>query len=202
VADALIPTRLGRSATVKVRRRDATVADLATILIQSDGEIVVHGGELPEEVRAVLAELAPARFHAAPTAPAALPPPAAGPAASPRKGGVDAHWIGTCRVCHTPLRVTTRALDTKDATKGWEIVGGPLATKNVPWRGHDTIAVTCPTCRAQGLALERIHGEKTHAPCNAACMYARGPLCECSCGGENHSIGFAGELLFPAGSGA
>ncbi len=38
------------------------------------------------------------------------------------------------------------------------------------------------------------HTEKGIA-CNAACIYARGPLCSCSCGGKNHGGGFAIYIL-------
>jgi hypothetical protein len=34
--------------------------------------------------------------------------------------------------------------------------------------------------------LAALHGAVSEHKCNAACMGARGPVCECSCGGSNH----------------
>jgi hypothetical protein len=183
IVDALPARLLGRPATVVFRARPG-LDEIARLSVQPDGHLVVVAGELPEEARQAVA--------------AAMPPTGHQAHKPARKGGVDTHWVGTCGKCHTPLRVTTRALDTKDAGKGLEVVGGPLSTKQVAAQG-DTILVTCPTCQAR-MHLEKIAGEKTHTPCNAACMFARGPICECACGGENHAIGFAGLLLFPGGT--
>lgn len=183
VVDVLPARLLGRSATVVFRSRPA-LADLAHLSVHPDGHAVVVAGELPDEAREAVA--------------LALLPKASG--GKGRAGGVDTHWVGTCGHCMTPLRVTTRALDRKDAGKGLEVVGGPLGTEHVLARGDPlSIAVTCPTCHAH-MHLLKIEGEKTHTPCNASCMFARGPICECACGGENHAIGFAGLLLFPGGT--
>ncbi len=189
IADVLLPRLLGRPAVVALRRRPS-LEDLARVLIQPDGQVIVSG-TLPDDVRAALHGLVGA------TKPA-LPDAALGAERrAPAKPGVDVHWLGTCDACLTPLRVTTRAVDAHDLTRGWGIVDGPLANTRAPWGGAEALAVTCPTCRAL-MTLRRIHGEKSHQPCNAACTFARGPLCECSCGGENHGIGFASLLLFSA----
>ena len=36
----------------------------------------------------------------------------------------------------------------------------------------------------------RLISEKDRCPCDDRCTSARGPNCECSCGGENHGIGW------------
>lgn len=47
----------------------------------------------------------------------------------------------------------------------------------------------CPAGHGR-VYLERVRGTRTDAPCNSACMYARGPSCECGCGGANHGGGY------------
>jgi hypothetical protein len=44
--------------------------------------------------------------------------------------------------------------------------------------------------RALYLRFERVHGHvNAEVPCNARCTGARGPNCECQCGGKNHGAG-------------
>ena len=44
----------------------------------------------------------------------------------------------------------------------------------------------CPDCGASTL-LEPVEGKhRADVPCDARCTGARGPRCECSCGGANH----------------
>src|SRR5262249_27991962 len=97
------------------------------------------------------------------------------------------YLIGTCTSCGT----TVRGGAVPSGPRGWEIVEGPPSLlKTVKGDGRSAI-VSCPRCHARRLRLEPIEGRETDHACNAACMFARGPLCECQCGGKNHGAGFA-----------
>jgi hypothetical protein len=45
--------------------------------------------------------------------------------------------------------------------------------------------IPCPTCR-RVMKMDVIKGFKTEHVCDARCTSAKGPNCECSCGGANH----------------
>jgi hypothetical protein len=47
----------------------------------------------------------------------------------------------------------------------------------------------CPTCRrpTPGTPIRGTHNPAR--PCDARCMYAKGPTCVCACGGANHARG-------------
>lgn len=53
---------------------------------------------------------------------------------------------------------------------------------------HD-IRKTCPCGRQMGYVI--VNGRKNDQPCDARCMGAKGPSCECSCGGHNHGSSYA-----------
>lgn len=58
---------------------------------------------------------------------------------------------------------------------------------------------TCAKCGGLHPSARRIEyaSQPSRHVCNAQCMGARGPSCECSCGGRNHGAGFvASGLLF------
>jgi hypothetical protein len=58
---------------------------------------------------------------------------------------------------------------------------------------------SCPNCARIHPSARRIHYSKNPSRhiCNAKCMGAVGPNCECSCGGKNHGAGFVPSgLLF------
>jgi hypothetical protein len=48
-------------------------------------------------------------------------------------------------------------------------------------------SVSCPTHDRR--VSKRVIGTVSAKACDARCTNARGPLCECSCGGENHGAG-------------
>ncbi len=57
--------------------------------------------------------------------------------------------------------------------------------------GGDTESGLCPTChRAMKHGKLVAHLAPEHK-CDARCTGARGPNCECSCGGANHGAGWA-----------
>jgi len=51
---------------------------------------------------------------------------------------------------------------------------------------------SCARCHEKHAARRRVTYTPTKSPhlCNALCMSARGPNCECRCGGKNHGAGF------------
>jgi len=80
-------------------------------------------------------------------------------------------YVGTCRPCGRP-------------------VAGIAET------GESRASIICPDCHAQ-VKGERVYGTVSAMDCNAACMGAAGPVCECACGGANHCGAWsqAGEML-------
>lgn len=57
--------------------------------------------------------------------------------------------------------------------------------------------ITCGGCGEQ-VRLTYVRGSYNGAvPCNADCQYAYGPVCSCSCGGDNHRRGYIAERLVP-----
>jgi hypothetical protein len=73
-----------------------------------------------------------------------------------------ARFVGRCEPCARPFAVDDRS------------------------GGSDRRRVVCPECEAVVL-LSRIYGVTTTMVCSGACMDATGPVCECACGGANHS---------------
>jgi hypothetical protein len=68
-------------------------------------------------------------------------------------------WIGTCEPCKRGVRTETGT--------------------------GDECMTACPGC-GQQVPVERLYGTLAVRPCNAACMGAIGPDCECGCCGTNH----------------
>jgi hypothetical protein len=65
----------------------------------------------------------------------------------------------------------------------------PIAIEDDSAR-YDYLRTPCPECTTS-VKLERLYGTLvTDIACNSACQGAIGPVCECSCGGGNHSAGF------------
>ncbi len=48
----------------------------------------------------------------------------------------------------------------------------------------------CPRCNAPSWNSKKIEGLVTGTRCDARCEGAKGHMCECACGGENHGKGF------------
>jgi hypothetical protein len=55
---------------------------------------------------------------------------------------------------------------------------------------------SCANCALIHPSGRRIHysAKPSRHACNALCMSARGPNCECRCGGKNHGAGFIPSL--------
>lgn len=88
-----------------------------------------------------------------------------------------AHPAGTLRI--------ERSVDTDRFVGRCERCVRPIAVDD-PSGGSSRRRVACPECGRQ-VVLQRIVGVVTSLQCNTACESAAGPLCECSCGGSNHS---------------
>lgn len=79
-----------------------------------------------------------------------------------------ARWIGRCPKCKAVVKIEETAEQT---VSGW-------------WIEH-TRRRACPACGGHGI-LKMVMGTVSDRKCNATCQNAKGPSCDCSCGGENH----------------
>lgn len=86
-------------------------------------------------------------------------------------------WLGRCKSCKGLVKVELLAAD---AHPGWHI-------------GHGQRLVPCShgcTYQVNGaprmVAVKGVTGTVADKKCNATCQNAKGPSCDCSCGGENH----------------
>lgn len=99
-----------------------------------------------------------------------------------------APFIGTCRRKHT-IKLTGQ-LGMLRGEDGVAFANGIAIRLR-----KGSCAMLCPRCIEAGEVMDRgtlvsltlmrgiINDEK---PCGARCISAKGPACECSCGGENH----------------
>jgi hypothetical protein len=97
-----------------------------------------------------------------------------------------------CRPCerltrrpHVWRRTLTRSTSGQLAGITWALPDGRTH------RGEQPPADACGSCKRQtaGTAIRGTYSS-VHA-CDARCIYAKGPDCECSCGGANHGVGHA-----------
>jgi hypothetical protein len=73
------------------------------------------------------------------------------------------------------------------------IVGRPMiAGEKLAREGILFAYGACPGCGRLHPSARRIvySAKPSRHVCNALCMGARGPNCECQCGGKNHGAGF------------
>lgn len=90
-------------------------------------------------------------------------------------------YIGTCRTCGTTVRVDDLTPYRNDPD------GNVRRLATLP-------AIPCPNgChRVNGLALRYLKARTVAAiPCGPKCQSAKGPSCDCSCGGANHGSNYA-----------
>jgi len=69
-----------------------------------------------------------------------------------------------------------------------KLIGAPYAGEKVVKDGHLFACGYCPICARIHATVRRVEYSESSDPhiCNAKCMSAVGPACECSCGGLNH----------------
>lgn len=100
--------------------------------------------------------------------------------------------IGKCAVC--------KATSRKDYTEFREVVvghgmygrkarqyGRAIANNGFIRASAD---FECPRCGEHRWNAKKVEGFTTETKCDARCQQARGHMCECACGGENHGKGF------------
>lgn len=68
------------------------------------------------------------------------------------------------------------------------LTGSPYAGEKLVRNAHLFACGYCPLCDGVHATVRKVEysSNPSNHLCNAACMFARGPLCECSCGGLNH----------------
>lgn len=90
------------------------------------------------------------------------------------------NFIGKCKVCKKVIRISRELLFTA------------LSEHNARkyWNGSSFKYLLKCECSNSDffIALKAIEGFKNETPCNAKCTGAVGHVCECSCGGANHSV--------------
>jgi len=97
--------------------------------------------------------------------------------------------LGRCRTCKQPHSALLPAVHGRNVTSRWlegraiavdgDILG--LVAPHVLYCGCDS-----PDCDGH-VTLAPVAGKhRPDHPCDARCTSARGPNCECSCGGMNH----------------
>jgi len=106
-------------------------------------------------------------------------------------------FMGKCRRCKAPHRFEFERFGPRAEAVARDANGDLRNVHewawNAPLSGVADNRPTCKECGYQGpWRLSRIAG--THNPevaCNARCMGATGPSCDCSCGGRNHGARYA-----------
>lgn len=82
--------------------------------------------------------------------------------------------LAHCPTCHATRRIIAPII------RYW---GGRSYLRRVNWPRVE--------CCGRLLLVEEIKGRVTNQPCDARCMGAHGPNCDCSCGGKNHGLAYA-----------
>ena len=108
-------------------------------------------------------------------------------------------WILKCRTCKHI--VTREIMVTVRVATGYYLGGYRRdVTRSVNGIEFTAPRIVCPVCGDYNrdgdnaiMRSERINGHyNSDIPCNGKCVHAKGPDCECSCGGANHGIHYAG----------
>lgn len=112
-------------------------------------------------------------------------------------GFEEQRYIGKCKVCKRavstllPGKVNQRTEHAYgyERVRRWVEVLVWTSTGLADWAG----TVECPGCE-KPVAVVAVSGKHNpDHPCDARCTSAKGPSCECSCGGANHGADWGGE---------
>ena len=110
-------------------------------------------------------------------------------------------YLGSCKTCkkanrpsglRAEIEVKTVRTETPTRTlsgaEGFPIVRHRYFVNGVrtPDVNHHYIA--CPSC-GSSVCLSAVRGVKSEKKCGARCLSSTGPVCECSCAGQNHGGG-------------
>lgn len=79
-----------------------------------------------------------------------------------------ARWIGRCPACKAVVKI-----EESDPRYGWHIA-------------HRRVSSCGCTPLGTNVVVKMVTGTVSDRKCDARCQSAKGPNCECSCGGENH----------------
>jgi len=71
---------------------------------------------------------------------------------------------------------------------------GPDGVRRLTHYAGTVPGYPCPGCGAE-LHAKPLKGRVTEEPCGAKCLAAKGPTCDCSCGGKNHGAGHVAREL-------
>jgi hypothetical protein len=113
-----------------------------------------------------------------------------------------AHVLYRCRYCEQSTKHThvwRQTFTRTTATRAWwnPTMGREVRLPEITWtdahgtttRGEQAPVSPCGTCR-RPTSGRPIQGRCNLAHrCDVRCLYAKGPDCECSCGGKNHGAG-------------
>jgi hypothetical protein len=100
----------------------------------------------------------------------------------------DALVIYRCRACKRAGRPDAYRITFKRENSGRaRIFTGPDGVRRVTHYADGVPGYPCPQadCGKENFA-KAIRGTVTDEPCGAKCLAAKGPSCDCSCGGANH----------------
>jgi hypothetical protein len=89
--------------------------------------------------------------------------------------------LGKGQHCKTPIRIVLTAEEQRTRHAGRSEVR--FNHHMLQWQAH------CPRCTEHGHWIWLVPVRGTHnarKTCNAKCLGATGPACDCSCAGENH----------------
>lgn len=119
--------------------------------------------------------ITPSLFDTPLETPAAWPPPRPAPAKEAASTGP--RWFVRCVECLTIAAVTEQP---------------------------DCYTWQCGICKGQIESMGKVERDRlthTHlgSPCDASCTHARGPRCDCSCGGKNHGSRLVVKIIHDAG---
>lgn len=102
----------------------------------------------------------------------------------------ETHIIYRCRnrACRAPKRVTLPYRRTVTiAQDACGIHRNTVTEFNVDgFRTRYLPSLDCEACGTRYMESKVIKGVKSDKPCDARCMGAVGPACDCSCAGANH----------------
>lgn len=106
-------------------------------------------------------------------------------------GPAPSRYHGRCYRCKRTVTrlLEERVLDAYDNYRHRRYVSrAPIDLADANRTASET---ACPDCGAT-VRLKRLEGtHKPEVPCDARCTNAKGPNCECSCGGANHGAAWA-----------
>lgn len=107
--------------------------------------------------------------------------------------------MGRCKACKRGARAELtetvhRAVQTYTSVQGARLERSVYSYSydgGRPSKDRTKVVRGACTCGAQ-VSLKRVMGVVNDHVCDARCMGATGPSCECSCGGKNHGSGHGG----------